>query len=349
MWREGGEAIDRRSVDAVLAILAFALGPLEGRDLLDLAMRLPGAGPAFSTQSLLRPLQRFVIGDGSRDRGYVLSHPKVGEHLRTERFAAAATAIQGTFVAWGCEVVAAANEDPTRPDRVPPYLLQFYSRHLQLADAPREEFVTLVENGWRCAWEHYEGGQQGFASDVRIAWKHVRREGALTELGTQFRCALTLSSIRSLGHNLPPELVIAAVRKNVLSVRQGLHLGELMGDPVARVRTLCALASESEQDAVQIIATALAVAEGARPLDSRVNALAAVAPYLDDEKRVQAIRDALAAVGAVHIDAVRAYVLADLAPHLDVALLQHALLVAKLNPRPGRACFSLGRVRSSIR
>lgn len=274
----------------MLAILAFALGPLEGTDLLGLTMRLPGATPALSTQSLLHPLRRFVIGDGSRDRGYVLSHPKIGEHLQAERFAAVAPAIRETFVAWGREVVRAANQDPIKPDRVPPYLLQFHSRHLQLADARPGDFAELVQNGWRRAWEHYEGGEQGFASDVRRAWKRVSTNEPLAELGTQVRCVLTLCSIRSLAHNLPAELVIVAVEKNVLSLRQGVHLADFMGDPVARATTLGALASKSQQgQGQQILQDALAAAKGIGYESARASALGALAPHLDGEQRAVAL------------------------------------------------------------
>jgi len=327
-WRDAGEAIDQGSVDAVLAILAFALGPLEGSNLLGLAMRLPGATPAFSTQSLLHPLQRFVIGDGSRDHGYVLSHPKIGEHLQTERFAAAAPAIRDTFVAWGREVVAAANQDPARPDRVPPYLLQFYGRHLQLADARTADFLALVRNGWRRAWEHYEGGEQGFASDVRAVWERTRKNEPLAELGTQLRCALTLSSIRSLAHNLPAELVIAAVEKNVLSVRQGLHMAGLMGDRVARVNTLGVLATGSKEDArqrQQILQDALAAAKAIVDESDRAIYLGALALHLDPTQR----QEAMAAAKAIDDESNRARALGALAPHLDAGQLQDALTAAK--------------------
>ena len=54
----------------------------------------------------------------------------------------------------------------------------------------------MVEDGWRRAKEYLDRGQAGFADDVWVAWKGIKREGDLAHLGAQWRCALTLSSIK---------------------------------------------------------------------------------------------------------------------------------------------------------
>jgi hypothetical protein len=86
LWAEEGQSIDRLYVDRVLSILAFALGPLESRDLLDLMSEVHQTGELLSEHDLLQPLRRFVIGNGRPDSGYVLSHPKIADYLQRERF-----------------------------------------------------------------------------------------------------------------------------------------------------------------------------------------------------------------------------------------------------------------------
>jgi len=85
----------------VLGILAFAHGPIEARDLLDLRQLLLQSPSPLTTETLLRPLRRFVIGDGSSGHGYVLSH-----------LAARATDIRACFVSWGKAILTRLNGDP---------------------------------------------------------------------------------------------------------------------------------------------------------------------------------------------------------------------------------------------
>jgi hypothetical protein len=87
LWREAKEPVDRRRVDAILAILACAYGRLKGVDLR--ALLTAGgeavAGGRFLDQ--LKPIQRFVIGfrpHGDRD-GRLHPEPPQARHLFTRR------------------------------------------------------------------------------------------------------------------------------------------------------------------------------------------------------------------------------------------------------------------------
>jgi hypothetical protein len=53
------------------------------------------------------------------------------------------------------------------PTRLPQTLRVLLSARWQVGD--------VVENGWRCAWEQFEGVPRGFASDVQAAWDVIRR------------------------------------------------------------------------------------------------------------------------------------------------------------------------------
>ena len=286
-WRDAGEPVDQRDVDAVLMVLAYACGPLEGSDLVALVRRLRQSSTAIVPAHLLEPLRRFVIGDGSPERGYVLSHPKIGEHFQTSRYRDARALLEHLFADWGRSVLLEVNRTPDRAPGVPRYLLQFHRRHLQATGAPYADFLVAVEEGWRRAWEHFEGSQQGFCSDIRAAWTAARAIAPLHDPCGQIRCMLALSSIRSLGHEVPGALIIAATRQKVLSVRQGLHLASFMRDRAEYVTTLASIASESEQDPVrqrELLEEALAQAERV-PLMRRLGTLVSIARNVLPEQR----------------------------------------------------------------
>lgn len=104
-----GEQISQEDVDAFLAILAFAPGPLEHDDLLALMSRISAASGLPSVQHFLAPLGRFITGDGSPGHGFILSHPKIGEYLRT-KYLNIAQRVEQAFADWSCEAIA-------RPDQ----------------------------------------------------------------------------------------------------------------------------------------------------------------------------------------------------------------------------------------
>ena len=80
-WREqqilwGNTApLREMAVQSVLNLLACALGPVTAGDLMQLAPEESGLS-TWTLQEALRPLDRFVIGDG-REQGFVFSHPKL--------------------------------------------------------------------------------------------------------------------------------------------------------------------------------------------------------------------------------------------------------------------------------
>src|SRR5262249_8521281 len=64
LWDDEGLKIAREEVDRVLSILAFALGPIESRDLLGLMKEIHHKDDLLSEYRLLQPLRRFVLGNG---------------------------------------------------------------------------------------------------------------------------------------------------------------------------------------------------------------------------------------------------------------------------------------------
>jgi hypothetical protein len=322
-WREAGEQVNQRDVDAILMILAFAYGPLEGRDLLRLVSRFPGTNSAFLPVQLLEPLRRFIVGDGSRERGYVLNHPKIGEHLQA-RFRDARQQVEKIFAEWGRQVIAKVNHATDEAVETPYYLLQFYRHHLLDACAEVSDFMDLVEDGWRRAWVREQGSEEGFAGDVDAAWSVVRAKGGFADLGSQLRCILTLSSIRSLGFSMPRKLIIEAVRRNVLSVRQAVHLASFMHMRDEYVVTIGMLASKFERDAArqsELMSEALAAAKGIGDEHDRARALSRLGGHLTGER----LAEALAAAKAINDEYARANALSWLAGHLTGEQLAEAL------------------------
>ncbi len=226
LWAEEGQSIDRLDVDRALSILAFALGPLASRDLLDLMSEIHEAASLLSEHHLLQPLRRFVIGNGRTDSGYVLSHPKIAEYLQRQRFGGRSIDLRRGFATWGQKHLRKLNDGEIAPQHASPYALQFLKEHFKDAGLSAHEWMEFVENGWRCAWEKFEGVPQGFASNVQAAWDVVRRDPGGSAIGAQWRCALVLSSIRSIGLNTPDALLCSAVVHRQLSIRQAVHFVE---------------------------------------------------------------------------------------------------------------------------
>jgi hypothetical protein len=318
-WRAAGEHVNQRDVDAVLMILAFAYGPLQGTDLLALARRFPETTPALLSRQLLEPLRRFIVGSGGPERGYVLSHPRIGEHLQAQQFRDAIQFVHRAYAGWGREIVAEVNRRPDSATSVPSYLLQFLCRHLHVAGATTDDFLRLVEDGWRRAWEHYGGGPTGFAGDVRAAWDAVREHGPVARPGSQLRCILTLSSILSRGRNVPRDLIVAAVRNKVLSISQAIDLGNLIPDQAEHVLVLGALADGLEHGSLEqrrLLSEALAVAETIYDDYGRGRAFCGLAVRLAGEQRLSALNTALAAARMIDDDQGRATILTELAGQL---------------------------------
>jgi hypothetical protein len=228
LWAEEKQTIDRRDVDRALSILAFALGPLESRDLLDLVTEIHQTSDFLSEHHLLQPLRRFVIGNGKAGSGYVLSHPKIAEYLQRQRFSGRSVVLQKGFVTWGQKLLRKLNHDELDPQDASPYALQFLHAHFNNVGLSARERMELVENGWRRAWLNFEKGENGFANDVLYTWRALQRDGALANLELQWRCTLVLASIRSLGRNVAPELLEQAVAKRVLTIDQAEYIAGLM-------------------------------------------------------------------------------------------------------------------------
>lgn len=262
IWDASGPRIDQNTkytIDLVLLVLACALGPLGRADLAMLCRRM--SGPTFSLQlSVMRTLERFVLGDGAQ-QGYVLTHPKLAEYLRREYFIdpERVEAVKKVYLQWGLETVTRLNADILHPDKLPPqkcppYLLLYLSQHLSAAEAPTADFIQLTEEGWLQAWKFFEGGYGGFSRDVSEAYTIATRASVAAHngLALQLRCKLIMGSIFSF-INVPPLLLSLCEGFGVMTRTEALFRARIIADPSERAEALARLGAHGPAASKEVI------------------------------------------------------------------------------------------------
>ena len=302
-----------------MATLALAKGPLSRIDIRSiLAYCAPEA--ESSIRELVRPFQRFIVGEGSKQNGYALSHPRLAEYFRSEDVVEVQDLrqVSRAFVDWGQDTLRAVEAGGLDPAEVSPYLVQFYSAHL--IDCSPNLLISLICDGWRRAWLSVAGGNNGFAVDVQHAWTFAKHSGRPTSsdilmpsLGNELRCVLCLSSIVSLETNASPDLLALAVQTRELTFRQALNVIRLKSSGYQRVAALVALAPFVAHDAAEALEIAQAIVDA----EGRAQVLTALAEYLPERDRPIAIKGALAAAEAVESWYSRVTVLKALRPYLS--------------------------------
>lgn len=227
----------RRQADSqlVLEILASALGPIKREELLILA---PEVGSLSAFQDALEPLSRFVIGDG-KTQGYVLSHSLLRDYFRDEMMTEAGRQERDQrFLAYGQETLKGMAGNSERGYVVPEYPLRYYGSHLQNCGSPPDQFLDLVNDTWRRAWQKVENGAGGFLQDVSRAWDAVERDEAQRSrkgeaprrLASIVRCAMCVSGVKSIFDGIYFQLPILLVEKKMWSVGQALAYAQQMSD-----------------------------------------------------------------------------------------------------------------------
>ncbi len=288
-----GAKTDPRTTDATLAILGFAKGALTSKDLLGIAAAgFPTLPWRLIAKPHVAPFRRFVIGDGSDDFPYVFSHPKVSEYVRSDECRDMADQTSVAFFIWGRAHIAALNSGELRPERASRYALDHYLDHLAIVGdtASAEDYMAMVEDGWRRAKERHNGGPARFADDVWAARNACRRDGQTAHLGAQWRCALVLSSIKSLGINIPGPLLVELVKDAILSPQQAQHYIGLKG---AAAEAVLALGDISGIDSIgelarrQFAEAAIATAISASEVRQRARLLPLAFQSFDVDRQLE--------------------------------------------------------------
>jgi hypothetical protein len=215
---------DRRSMDAALAILACAHGPLESDPFLVLAKEIHGV-ESLSAKSILEPLRRLVVGDGSAGHGYVLSHPKFRDYLRQEHLSGEAVkkSIDG-FVDWALLELKTVSASRPLSDYVAANLIS----HMKESGAQSSQYASLMTREWYQALDKTGRGFDGMSEtvDAYLSVAARTREAPARNVAVveRVRAALCLGSLKSMGAAVPPSLVRLAVDQGLISARQVLDL-----------------------------------------------------------------------------------------------------------------------------
>jgi hypothetical protein len=305
-WVDARQHVDIHGLNLILATLGCAQGPLSLADISNVVKTAAPAVDMITTLDTLAPVKRFIIGDGI-ETGFVLSHPKLAEYFRNEHFAGSdiISRVDAAYTTWGERIVAAVNEKKIDPADVSRYLLVYYVQHLgQQKPVPLGRYRALAENGWRLAWQHYEGegGFRGFAQQIETTWNKLleatqqdpeQLKRPSTGLGGLIRCALCLSSARSIGTSIPPNFLSEMVKNGLIGKRQALYFAKNRDDR-DRAAAMSAIAPHLD---MQLDAPVLleAVTDGRqiRSSEARARALAALSRRLPPDHRYLLMEEAL--------------------------------------------------------
>ncbi len=346
LWGPDQSPLREATVRAVLKILSCALGPLTQDDILALTPRELG-NDVFVLEETLRPLTRFVIGDG-REQGYVFSHPRLRNYFYDLLSVQERRGWDDRILTWGRDTVTALNDGELAPEQASAYAVRYYGAHLERSNCEPEGLLSLVSDGWRRAWAAAEGSYAGFLNDVDRAWRAAervdRKEAAagreIRYLGSEIRCALCRASVSALAANAPPELIAELVTQGKWTASKGLAYARMIPGAAARARALAYLAGrlpQSQQE--EVVQGALAAARDEADMPHRAEALVQISLHLPDDLKRHVVDEALAAARAVEHGWVRAESLSAVVPHLPDALkgqvLNEALKSAQSTFLPG--------------
>ncbi len=214
------------------------------------------------------------------------------------------------------------------------YIHQHLVWHLEKAEKVEEIHKLLAEesatggNGWYDACNRL-GQTANFITDVARAWQLAEDSWTETTLpkiiGLQCRYALIITSLNSLLANLPAELLIASIQKNVWTPEQGLAYVLQSSDPEWKAYLLTNLANYLPTNLKELaLSTALVAARQIQDEESRAHALISLAEQLPE-----LLPEALAAVGQIERSDGRAEAIISLADKLTPDLLPDAVVVAR--------------------
>jgi len=230
LWRGHRSASLERTTYSLFNMLALAFGPLERSDLLNLLRSVSPDASGDDLDQALGALARFVTRDDLRN-AYVLGHPRFGAY-RLARLKADGDydRHERTFLEWGRLL--------TRPppvgrpaSKASRYIVQYYSAHLNRAQAGPEDLLELLSADWRANWQDHAdefGSFDVVLDEVQQRLSRVDREsfkqgGAAMFVGQQLRCALELSEFRDTSRSVAPEMLGSLVKFRLLSLSAAFH------------------------------------------------------------------------------------------------------------------------------
>jgi hypothetical protein len=306
---------------AIFHMLACAKGPLSHEDVKRL---LPPelTERRVALKGALRHMKRLVIGDG-REQGYSFSHPLLADYFyRQQMDQVDREAVESRILRWGAQTLTALNSGTLAPEGVPPYLVQYYGPHLEGMGADTPTLSGLVSNGWRKAWEAFEGLYSGFLRDVERAWKSaekadrtaLQKGGKAPYLHIEVTCALCQANTHSLLRRLHTTLLVEGVKNEVFPLAQGLAYATQLPHPDQRVRALLALAFLApEPQKQELLQDVLAMLHWVEDGGVRAELLTHIGPSLSGHQ----VWEALGMARQLESPAHRLEAISQLIPHIE--------------------------------
>lgn len=235
LWQSLGGPVSSL-VEDILCLLACALGPLSRDDLLDPA--LMGARPTlFELDGALEKLSRWIVGHGRRN-DLILSHPLFADYLREEWMPVSRVQqVEAQFVGWGEAGLRTLESEPD--GNLSPYLIANLGAHFIRAGFAQDRFEPLTRRAWADQCFAVDPSLRGFLADVGRRVSVTRRESHargldVASLLALIDCALTIATVRSIAHDLPPNVYVAALRLGIWSADTVLeHMLAVRGDDLS--------------------------------------------------------------------------------------------------------------------
>ena len=214
------------------------------------------------------------------------------------------------------------------------YALTYYAQHLVEAGRSQglHDLLAQETSNRRNAWYEAKekiGDAAGFVADVSLAWAQAEKEFEQdpgVTIGRQCRYALIIVSLNSLSANLPVELLLALIQKNVWTPSQGLAYVLQSSNPQQKANLLTELADHLPPNLKELgLLKALAAAREIQSEEYRALALSRLAPILPPEL----LPKVLAAAREIQSEEYRVKALSSLAPILPPELLPKVLAAAR--------------------
>ena len=262
-----------------------------------------GVASTLRVAGAIHPLRRFVVGNDKT--GFVLSHPRFADFIREDYLdEATLESTREAFSNWGHTELAELESGTRTSEKASRYLLQFALQHFRDTATHSKDMDALTKNLWAKAWFSFEGNYRGFANDVSgvaaiISSDSSESTSSNSNFGYRFRCELILSSIRSIGQNVPSDLMIACYKLGIVSIRQAISWLEYC-NIVDRADVVGQLHESFPKNELDHILERLVSQIGRIDYaPNRCRAWAAIAPALSGQQLVWAMDEALASVMAL--------------------------------------------------
>ena len=320
----------------MLNLLAIAFGPLTIDDLHELL----SDDPTISGRSIresIKPLRRFILGDGSEEQGFIFAHPKLGEYFESGLTIRGRRNLQKLFIKWGQETVNALRQADLEFNDVSLYLLQYLISHFNKSEVEIEAYFDLLSYEWMKSWHRRTGIYSGFLRDVDLVWQQIREINRIAAengelmplLGVEIRCGLYRASIKSLAKNLTDDLLIQLLQTNLWTEEQVLAYARYNQS----VSILIKLRPHVQQKAqTHLLSEILLMSKTIQDGWTQANVFTELSKQLKGQEKEQVLQLALKAITSIQHEEFQTRALIELAEQMNgqekEKVLQRALEIA---------------------